>query len=60
MTFSKLTYLDFQIRPHSPNAETDRFFGQVQLVFKRMAGEFAEDDRVVTVKDLKDLGLIPK
>jgi len=38
----------------------DRFFGQVQLVFKRMAGEFAEDDRVVTVKDLKDLGLIPK
>lgn len=58
MTFSKLTYLDFQIRPHSSNAETDRFFGQVQLAFKRMAGEFAEDDRVITVKDLRDLGLI--
>lgn len=58
MQFQKLSWVDLQFKPKTVDVELDRFYTQLQSIFKRMAGEFNETDRVITVGDLQNLGLI--
>lgn len=56
-----LETLPFMRLPDVPNIEhqaTRNYLLQLSRVLRRLAGDASEDDRVITYKDLKDLGLI--
>jgi hypothetical protein len=57
-TFSRIKYLDIAQVPFTSDMATMMFYTQVQQMVKKMSGEFNSNDRVVTVQDLKDLGLV--